>query len=245
MSEPLPAEPCSSSPDSSPFSEGVSSEALSSQALARSLEQKYSRTGSISFDPRRLERSSLARWDLNSLAGRWVEIVHSSSSPTPSLTIAASLIAEAQRQGELAAWVSGQESLFFPPDFDQSGIDLEALPVIRVQGVIAAARATESILRSGSFSLILMDLGSETDLPLSAWTRLSGLARHHHVALVCLTRRGARMVPLGSLVSLRGEGVCRRSAFDRFTWELEIIKDKRHRPGWRQVEVCRGPDGLC
>lgn len=221
-----------------PARSSVSSERL----LVPSLRERFPQ---FSFDPRLLERPNTARWALGALAGRWVELVHSSASPTPSLTMMAGLIAEAQRQGEIAAWISAQASLFFPPDFDAGGVDLAALPVVRVRGAVPAARAAEAVLRSGAFALVVMDLGGETTLPLSAWTRLSGLARHHDTALICLTRRTVGAVPLGSLVSLRGEGVSRRSAFDRFTWELEIVKDKRHRPGWRHVEVCRGPDGLC
>ena len=46
------------------------------------------------------------------------------------------------------------------------------------------------------------------------------------------------------MVSLRGQTSCRRLEVDRFRYQIEILKDKRHGPGWSHTEVCRGPDGL-
>ena len=86
--------------------------------------------------------------------------------------------------------------------------------------------------------------------------RLLGLARQHESAVLFLTRGGG--AALGSLVSLRaearrepaarpgpaGEGAG-RAGFGVFTCTVRVLKDKRGGPGWRRVEECRGPDGLC
>lgn len=189
-------------------------------------------------------------WCLETVAGRFVEI--SSAGTTTSITAAAFLVREAQLRGEPAAWVATGRSSFFPPDLRASGIDLEALPVIRVPDVPAAARAADRLLRSGAFALVVLDLAQAGSpgrparsgvppIPVPSQTRLVGLCRKHRSALVCLTETPS----LGSLVSLRGEGAVRKTAFDRFTWELQILKDKRQGPGWSHTEVCRGPDGLC
>ena len=75
-------------------------------------------------------------WNLPSLAGRVAEV--SDSGAAPSLTIAAALILEVQERSEPAAWIGVGDSVFFPPDFAEWGIDLEALPVIRVPDLLAA-----------------------------------------------------------------------------------------------------------
>ena len=74
---------------------------------------------------------------------------------------------------------------------------------------------------------------------------LAALAKKHHTTLVCLTQKEPAVPSLGPLVSLRAQGVIDKTGFNRFTWELEILRDKRRGLGWRHTEVCRGPDGLC
>lgn len=183
------------------------------------------------------------RWGLDALAGRLVEL--SGSAPSAALTTAAALILEAQKRGEPAAWVAGLRSIFYPPDFAAVGIDLEALPVIRAADVKGSWRAADALLRSGGFGVVVLDLGTGTDLPLAVQTRLAGLARHHRTALLCVTRKGSNVPSMGSLVSIRAEVEKRRADFDRFACEIRVVKDKRQRPGWGHREVCCGPDGLC
>lgn len=191
------------------------------------------------------------RWSLQTLAGRITELTSAGASLAP----AACLVRETQERGEPVAWIAAGPSTFFPPDFDELGIDLVGLPVVRVAGPLAGARAAEHLLRSGAFGAVILDLcDAETSAPgrpfldPAVLTRLAALCRRHHTALLCLTRSrhperngGA----LGSLVSLRAEGTVRRTGFDLFTWELQILKDKVQGPGWSHAEVCRGPDGLC
>ena len=85
---------------------------------------------------------------------------------------------------------------------------------------------------------------SENSLPASSQTRLVGLARKHRTVLLFLTRKETSAPSLGSLVSLRGTGRVRKTAFDRFAWTLEVQRDKHRKPGWTHSEVCRGPTGL-
>ena len=88
--------------------------------------------------------------------------------------------------------------------------------------------------------------------------RLLGLAREHESAVLFLTRKRGGDASLGSLVSLRAEArrepVARpvsagegagRAGVSAFTCTARVLKDKRGGPGWKHVEVCRGPDGLC
>jgi recombination protein RecA len=126
------------------------------------------------------------------------------------------------------------------------GIDLEALPVIQVQGAKQAARAADHLLRSGSFGLLVMDLLQDHDLPIAAQSRLLGLARKHRSALLCLTQPGQgrrRQNNLGSLVSLRVSGEVHADGQD-FVCELMAEKDKRNGPGWKHRVLCLGAEGL-
>ena len=192
------------------------------------------------------ERSAKAShngWCLDTLAGRFVEV--SGSAATAALTATATLILQAQRRGEPVAWIAGRRSIFFPPDFAASGIDLDALPVVHVTDARQASRVADALLRSGGFAIVVLDLGCGTDFSIAVQTRLAGLAKKHHTALLCITRKSERAVPLGSLVSIRGEIERKRANFDRFSFKLRVVKDKRRGPGWSHVEVCRGPDGLC
>ena len=169
----------------------------------------------------------------------------SGAAGTASLTMVVSVILEAQRRGESAVWISAQRSIFFPPDLARTGIDLEALPVVRVKKAFEVERAADTLLRSGSFVLVILDLGERESLSLATQTRLSSLARKHNAALIGLTRKERRQQSLGSLVSLRGDCSRQRAAFHQFTCELRALKDKRGVTGWRHMELCRGPDGLC
>lgn len=182
-------------------------------------------------------------WALDALAGRFVEI--GGDSATAALTVSASLIVQAQRQGEPAVWIGGLGSTFFPPDFAAAGVELDALPVVRVDSALAAAQAADTLLRSGGFAVVVLDLGPKAELPLAVQTRLVGLAQKHHTALLALTRQTPGDRPRGSLASLRAETLKSRTDHDCFACELRIVKDKRRTPGRRHTEVCRGPDGLC
>lgn len=192
--------------------------------------------------PERAPQRAPDGWSLDSLAGRFLEIT--STGQTVSLTAAASLILESQLRGESAAWVSVGDSTFYPPDFAAWGIDLSSLPVVRLPHGIAASRAADRLLRSGGFGVIVLDLGRDIDMHIAVHARLAALAKKHHTTVVCLTQKEPAVPSLGPLVSLRAQGRLCKTGFDRFTWELDVVRDKRRGAGWRHAEVCRGPDGL-
>jgi recombination protein RecA len=180
-------------------------------------------------------------WTLREMAGRFVEI--SSSAASASLTMVFALIREAQEQKELVGWVTSMDDFFYPPDVAQAGIDLAALAVIRLSGRKNIPRAGEKLLRSGGFGVVVLDLGAG-DIPMPLQSRLTGLAHHHHAALICLTEKEQAMISIGSLVSLRAHAV-KRHVQDRFVSALKIIKDKRRGPVWNHEVYCSGPAGLC
>ena len=181
-------------------------------------------------------------WSLAGVAGRFVEI--SGSSASAALTVTFTLIREAQAHGEPVGWVTSLENTFYPPDAARGGIDLAALVVIRLSRAESIARAGEKLLRSGGFGMVVLDLGA-ADIPMPLQTRLTGLAHHHHTALICLTEKASGTFSLGSLVSLRAHAERRRVGDNRFTCALRVLKDKRRGPTWNYEEIYAGPVGLC
>ncbi len=182
-------------------------------------------------------------WRMESVAGRFVELTGGPDSAV--LTAATALLLEVQKQGNLAVWIGGRRSTFFPPDLAASGVDLAALPVVQVDEEAQAWQAADTLLHSGAFALVVLDLAGPITVPIAMQTRLVGLAKKHHVALLAITRNTHGKPAPGSLVSLRGETSKHRVDHTCFLWELHVSKDKRRSPGWRHSEICRGPDGLC
>ena len=199
----------------------------------------------MSMIPARNLRGELAPsspWTLAEVAGRFVEI--STAGAASSLTLALTLVLEAQERREPVGWVTLTKSCFYPPDAAQGGIDLAALVVVRLPAVEGIPRAGEKLLRSGGFGLVVLDLGSG-DISMPLQSRLIGLAHRHHAALVCLTEKASRAPSLGSLVSLRAHAERERTSEGFFASRLRVLKDKRRGPTWSYEELYRGPAGLC
>jgi recombination protein RecA len=195
-------------------------------------------------------------WSLTLTAGRLVEVTGGEDSAA--FTMACRLILDAQQEGEQAAWIASAESLFFAPDLHESGIDLDALVVVRVPGAAAGARTADKLIRSGAFGLVVVDAGAAPGIPTPLLARLASLAQRHHAALIFLTQQHRPMPSgpaassstvgtsssLGSLISLRVRARRQRIARDRFRCWLEVLKDKRRGPTWGHDEVCRGAPGM-
>lgn len=161
------------------------------------------------------------------------------------LTVAMQVVLWAQQRGEPVAWITNQESTFFPPDAAEGGIDLDALIVVRVPQVQEVARAADSLARSGAFGLLVLDLEGGGDVPPPLLTRLQGLARKHDMIIAFLTEKNAGAPSVGPLVSLRAEISCVRESpqTDRFRLSSAVLRDKRRAPGWEWIETCRAPAG--
>ena len=178
-----------------------------------------------------------ARFCLADFAGRLAEL------SGLALTPACELVLDAQRHDEFVAWITPRDSSFFPPDAAQTGIDLDALVVVRVPTPRDVGRASDPLLRSGAFGLVVLDLGAHALLPTPLQARLLGLAQKHHTALLCLTDKPRGAPSLGSLVSLHAYAHRRRVA-SHFICELIVEKDKRRGPTWKHEALCHGPAGL-
>ena len=175
------------------------------------------------------------------LGGRLVEL--SGTGATAALTCAIGLVLETQEQGEPVAWIAIAGASFYPPDLADSGIDLDALVVVRAPELPAGIRVAERLLRSGAFGLVVLDLGRDAELPMAHQGRLVTLAQQHDAAVVCVTARSRDAGSLGSLVSLRVEALRQRDT-DGYFCTVRALKDKQRGPGWSQQLRVIGPAGL-
>jgi len=182
-----------------------------------------------------------ALWTLAGVAGRLVEVTGAEDSAA--LTLIVGLVLDAQEEGEQVAWIGPAEASFSAPDLFESGVDLDALVVVRVPDATAGARAADKLLRSGAFGMIVVDAGADPRIPTPLLARLVALARRTHAALIFLTQHTGTS-SLGSLVSLRVRARRQRLAADRFRCWLEVTKDKQRGPTWGYEEVCRGAPGM-
>src|SRR6185295_8377389 len=104
-------------------------------------------------------RDTPAGWGLDALAGRLSEISGLRSSA--SLSLVFRVVLEAQKRKEPVAWISRMESVFYPPDAAEGGVDLEALAVVWAKNTLGSARAADLLVRSGAFSLVILDIGQD------------------------------------------------------------------------------------
>ena len=223
------------------------------RATALRIQGNDHRPGLTSPTPTHPGETGPASFALENLAGRLTEL--SAFGNRATLTLTSSLILEAQMKGEPAAWIACGESSFYPPDFARAGIDLEALPVVRVKDGQAGARAADKLIRSGAFGLVVLDLvgtPARSTIPPPLQSRLLALASKHAAAMVFLTEKKPDAPSLGSLVSLRAQAKRRRIQEGRYACDVEVVKDKRHGPGRSRPELCpsswpdswNGPAGL-
>lgn len=177
--------------------------------------------------------------------GRLVEL--SGDGRAARTTTAVSLLIRRQAEGEPVVWVQPVGGPLYPPDLSSSGVDVDDLIVVQVPRRARAhglARATELLLRSGAFGLVVVDL-TEGRPRGGAWQgRLAGLARQHDATVVLLTGSGADEASAGPMVALRIEPVRERRAPGRFAVEHHVLRDKLGGPRRLARDEHRAPPGL-
>ena len=196
----------------------------------------------------------LPAWQLSDLAGRLVEL--SGQQSTAHLTAAFGLVLEAQLCGDRAAWVTFEQSAFFPPDVAAGGVDVESLPVVRIATALAAGRAAEHLVRSGGFGLVVIDLSSAAGDAYahdasSSPSRAAADAAPRIGAHASGRRADPHQEIARHVVDQFTDFAAGRSAVvgaerrpGRYDVRVRVIKDKRRAPGWDHVEACRGSVGM-
>jgi recombination protein RecA len=178
--------------------------------------------------------------------GKLVEV--SGNRDSARLSTAARAVRQAQLERETAAWIQRAGGALYPPDLHECGIDLGALPVVRIPrtaGAHAPFRAAELLLRSGAFGLIVVDL---TDSPARfdapAQGRILGLAREHASRVMLLTTKPRTTGSLGPLIGVRIEPLRRRIGRGTFAVEPHVLKNKQGLALDLEAQLLRGPWGL-
>lgn len=190
--------------------------------------QAFSKIASETMERRRPQPLGCAPlWD-HWGAGQLLEL---SGSTPGKLSTAVRLIARAQAEGEPCVWVSPrEEACFYPPDLARAGIDLAALAVVRVPAAAGAhglVRASELLLRSGAFGLLVIDFSHGVPKGELAWqSRLSGLVRMHEARVVLLTPSLAHEPSIGPMVSLRVEPALCADPKPRVPLTQRVLKSK-------------------
>ncbi len=187
-------------------------------------------------------------FSFSTLSGRLTEFVI--TPPSGVYTALATLIYEAQCNGEPCVWIAGfpdPAPIFYPPDFAANGIDVSALAVIRTSDSRMLFRAIEHLLKSNGFGLIIMDLSEKIEIPQGKVGTFARLASRNGSA-VCFVTRGKRRT-LGSLISVRFEvkrGVFSSSkGIDTSEYlHIRALKDKNTYPHWKWEVPCYGADHL-
>ncbi|MGF1467591.1 MAG: hypothetical protein ACFCGT_15810 [Sandaracinaceae bacterium] len=162
-------------------------------------------------------------------------------------TAACALLLEAQRDGDLCAWIQPEGGALYPPDLAATGIDLEALLIVHVPpsaGPGGLPRAAELTLRTGAFGVVVVDLSVAAPPRGEAWLgRLASLAREREARCVLL---GPEEAPssLGPLVPIRLRPLRRRVRPGRFAVTTDVLKDKGGHQPVLSVPPLRGPRGL-
>jgi recombination protein RecA len=195
------------------------------------------------LEPQSSNQAGSAPWSLDGLAGRVVEL--SGAAEAPCLSLACSLLRQAQEAGGFAVWVSAREDSFYPPDLAAGGVDLRSLPVVHLPDSPSAGRAADWLLRTGAFCLLVLDLGRDLELSVGLQGRLAQLARRQNDTVLILTEKGRGTPSLSSLVAVRAEAVRVRRAEGGYRCGVRFLKHKRRAPGMQHGEVFLGPPGLC
>lgn len=134
-------------------------------------------------------------WLLAELIGRLVEITGQAASARLSWVV--QFVAQAQRAGETVAWIQPKGGSLFPPDLQQSGVNLATLPVIRLTDTGSMLRAADILLRSGGFGVVVLDLTADAIAPPSdaQLGRLLGLAQKHNAIAMFVTGLELQALP--------------------------------------------------
>jgi recombination protein RecA len=182
------------------------------------------------------------QWSLAGLSGLLTEL--SSQGGAGVLSLAFSIVLDAQALNETVAWITDSESSFFPPDAAASGVDLDTLTVIRLPGVQAMLKGADRLVRCGAFGLVVLDLGASPAVADGVVSRLAGLAERHDTAVLCLTEKRRDAPSLGARVALRAEARRRVMPDGRYACTVDVFRDRRQGRTWSHEELLTGPEGL-
>jgi hypothetical protein len=155
------------------------------ESLLRDLGAQLKRAGGIREGPGRLP---VGRAEIDRLLGGGFplgalsEVSGAPSSGRTSLSLA--LLANTTSRGELAGWIDCADA-FDPPSAERLGVDLDRVLWVRARSAEEALRASEQLIRTEGFPLVLLDWHADLPAPGTAsWIRLTRVAAATRTALL-------------------------------------------------------------
>ena len=148
------------------------------------------------------------------------------------VTLAAHTILDLQHQRELCVWLTDSARLPHAPDLREMGLDLGAVPLIRLADAKDAAHAAMMALSSGAFGSLVWDVRTPNALPRGAMTAIGMLAKRHDVAVMLLCHEKDTSGIAGSIgVDWSANVSCSQGDVTDFLDHIEVTvtADKRHR----------------
>jgi len=147
--------------------------------------------------------------------------------------LAARLLAVGTGSGLVAAV---DDATLYPPGLAQAGVRLDRLMVMPATDPVGIARATDILLRSHAFGIVLMPA---VRVKAAVWTRLASLAHHANALLVALGVEAAN--ELGYFASARVQCALARVFWTHasgpfcelagYDIRAAVLKNKRAAPG--------------
>jgi recombination protein RecA len=179
-------------------------------------------------------------WKYESLVGVLAEV--SEERPSGAVSFVTEIIVEAQTRNEPVAWVSGADSIFFPPDLAARGVDVSAVAVIRAGGENESLTAAEWLAGPAAIGLLIVDAEGQWNVSESSLGRILKLAEKNQCAVIFLTRKRRHEPSLGSRIAVRG--CIERSGTLPLIVDITTVKDKRSNSSTRQRRQYNGPSGM-
>jgi hypothetical protein len=179
-------------------------------------------------------------------AGALTEICGSSLASAGKTTVLVSMLAQASRK-HFCALVDSSDS-FDPASAQAAGTSFSRLLWVRCgknqsrinpKPLEQAFKATDMLLQSGGFELIVVDLGSIAErfvrrVPLTTWFRFSRVVEKQRTALVFIEQQPHAASCAGLVLNLQsGSATWSGKLLSEFKLELEIVRT-------REKKLCQG-----
>ena len=191
--------------------------------------------------------SAPRRFNLPGLSGMVVEFSGWNQSACISLSIP--LIQECQLAGKICAWIVPcsveRASLFFPPDFAESGINCSEIPILWCKNAMDGFGIAEKLLRSGGFGMLVLDLTESRRIRSNTMGRIHNMAQRFGSLVLCLTRKPQGEPSLDPMIFVHVHVEARKKNTDVYEVMATIQKDKAQAPGKTMSWVYDAPPGLC
>jgi hypothetical protein len=144
-----------------------------------------------------------------------------------SLTTAVRIAAVFQRHAPApGAWVGDLQAIPFPPDLSDAGIDLQRLLICRAGSGEERMHAVDRLLRSGAFSLTVVDFGWDEQPDPGTLARFMRLCERDETTLTLVTPGAVAAASPAVRLHLRADLATAGDPLDG-TVEVDVLRTRR------------------